>query len=751
MDLKSTLYITVLILHVTIYQTTLVQTLQIIEPMETVTGHCYSDQNGTVWHCNYIPEVIPFGYSNVYINTSELDIQCNATSFQSISWEQVVTLTLENTDWSTNVHVNLHQNCFQNLKQLKYLNINVGVNLNLSPEAFNGLFTVTKLSLANCVRLVWKDLIEALDGQYKVPNLTALDFSYINVIAGSVKIDEESIDIISTRNITWLNFSGMQVSFLNATALIKSMRFLSYLNLSSMNLNDFIYDGTAEDIKIIKTLDVSNMILPKSATIFGPIRIYNLDITYSNTHKGVENLFIIKNILASGTLNTATYKLYNCKFIVDTYISIATQTLDLSNNNFIHADLEISGDMEYRNISIKHVNLSKNKMDFLHPTILTLVPHVETINLSDNDLHTMLQKDHDKFEILLKSATSLKSIDLSKNGLQGVPANQFIYNIDIEEILLSYNLIQQVTWKMDHLLKLSRLDLSNNKITNLDWTSLKNLNRLASNLPESHKFKLILENNQISCSECESKPFIKWLTETKAVNLSTQLLTCIDENDKHVKINESAVKQLESICFQKTKIILCTVTLGTICLCSLILIAIFVRQQCLHTERVKKHQLLANLREGQGQYEFVLMLSYNNQDEHFIQHHVQEQLNHNLQTMIGVDRDLILTGDEHFRPGFMVHNEIASSLDRVAMVILLVTNEFCTSGFCLSELDQAWIQRKPMIFMFKGDVDENLMSPLMKTIYNKNVRILWKMENGEYVLKTSWENVCKAILELLVK
>jgi hypothetical protein len=157
--------------------------------------------------------------------------------------------------------------------------------------------------------------------------------------------------------------------------------------------------------------------------------------------------------------------------------------------------------------------------------------------------------------------------------------------------------------------------------------------------------------------------------------------------------------------------------------------------------------VLARLKEGEGQYEFVAFLSYSDGDYQFVQDHVIGKLNENLQLRIETDRRLLCTGDQDYRLGFNVQDETVQCLDRVSVVIVLVSDNFCRDLYCKNVFDRAFLQGKPIVLMRLGNVDEQLMMPALKSLYKNGVNILWEIENGELVLKDTWGNVCSLVLE----
>jgi hypothetical protein len=152
---------------------------------------------------------------------------------------------------------------------------------------------------------------------------------------------------------------------------------------------------------------------------------------------------------------------------------------------------------------------------------------------------------------------------------------------------------------------------------------------------------------------------------------------------------------------------------------------------------------------GDGKYEFVVFLAYSSEDEEFVNVNILHQLNESLKLMTDIDRNLVCIGDLNLRPGFYLHNETNSLLNKASVIIAAVSNNFCNSVNCQNELDQAHVNGKPIILMFIEHVEQELMSLTIKELYQRNVRIVWSHENGEWRMKTTWDNVCTSILELI--
>ncbi|KAL4225689.1 positive regulation of nucleotide-binding oligomerization domain containing 1 signaling pathway [Mactra antiquata] len=711
---------------------------------------CAADIDDKVLKCNYIPHDIPNGWTKVYIEMSHFDVVCNNASFQAKNWQQVKTLKIIYSDVTT--HLQICRGCFQKLTNLQYIGLNVYNYFSVFPGSFIGTNSVQVLDMSGSQRLHWHEFLQALNETAVLPNLGEMNLDSVGIILGSVDLNKAVFDIAVFRSISRINFSGMQLSNLNLTALMTSMLHLKYLNVSNVNLNDFTFHVNPNFYNRLETLDLTDLIVPKYVTSDDFV-VYNIHVPFVRFNANFQFLFTVETLNVSGIMRHAKVEIHNCELILNKFIPMRTTYIVMKRNNIKFLDIRVTGDLKYRNTSLKELDLSQNTMEILHPDVLSLFPNLESLRVAENSLNNMLQSDATLFEKLFNSNQKLKLLDLSSNNLESIPRRQFKENHALEVLVLSNNNLQCVHFIINNLAHLKTLDLRNNRISNLDSASLSNLDKLVLKLPSSQQFTLKINSNPISCSKCDSKPFIEWLTHTKCVDLSTDQLKCTAENENVENINESTVKNLTSICQRVPILVACLSVLGLVLVVGTITVYVIVRHRKIHLKHMKLEQLLHNIHQGQGQFEFVAMVSYNSEEEEFIRQNVLDQLNANLKEIVGTgpDRELVLIGDRYFRPGFMLHNEIAACLERVSMVILLITNSFCNSGYCLSELDQAWMQRKPMILMFKEEVEEDLMTPLMKNLYKNKARILWRLEDGEYVLKTTWKNICNSILEVIIK
>ncbi|XP_045208901.2 toll-like receptor 4 [Mercenaria mercenaria] len=362
----------------------------------------------------------------------------------------------------------------------------------------------------------------------------------------------------------------------------------------------------------------------------------------------------------------------------------------------------------------------------------------------------MARENISLFENMFSRLKVLKYINLSSNELITIPSKMFKNNREIEVINLSDNKLDQVHFILTALKKLQVLNLQGNNIHTLDPISIDNLNSIQNrNSTEDSHFTVILKFNPLSCSKCETKQFLTWLVSTNLVNVTSQNLMCFNENGLAERINEKTVEEVNKICERKKLVIYTSVSTGvTVLILGIAFCIVYKRRK--HAAKVQNRANVINLlRKGENNYEFAAFLAFSSDDEDFVYTYILHQLNENLQLMTGIDRELVCTGDRHFRPGFYVHNEAYRRLDTASVLIVVASNNFCQSTYCQNELDQAYVKQKPIILMFIEHIDQELMTTTMKELYQRNVRILWTVENGEHKMKTTWENVCTSALDLI--
>ena len=713
---------------------------------ETIYEQC-NEENNTTLVCNYIPWTLSRQYDNVRILDFKRTIKSeiiNSSNFIDKSWENVKSIEFFDST-GRDFYLFLSRECFQGLKSLKELKIHVS-SFEFAPDAFVGLPSVHTLDVSKCYRLLIKDICYALKANNALPRLRNLVMSGIgSFVTGSNNITQKEVEYLLPRNITKIDISRTQINFVNITAISKNLKSIQNINVSHSVIEDFWTEGI-EDMKNLKVIDASYSVLPTRVFALFPGRYIFVNRTgrYSDfiSTNDFKNTLTALTINVSGIIpNAVSVLVYNCKMILDEPLDWTVKQVIARKNNLKYLDVEFVCRV-HKFTSIRHFDLAENNMEMINP--LTCLPNVEIIDLSKNKMFKMLGNSPDLFEKLFASNRKLREISLSDNQLPNLPKYMFQQNKNIEVIDLSYNNLTQLHLDLMDLHRLRLLNLRYNKIAILDEVSIRSLNGISS---AEDGCLVEMTSNPFLCSTCSCKSSIRWLLSSTLVDVKQQDILCFTEDATNVHVDESVAKRVQAICDRNVIIIVSTscstFLLVTVCIIGVVL---YKRKRRLRRKR-NMETVISRFITGEDQYEFVVFLSYSGRDEEFVKDYVIDPLNENLNLMIGTDRNLICTGDQHLRPGFTVNDEINLCLDRVSVVIVVVSDNFCRSLYCRNEFDQAYLQRKPIVLMMLGNVNEELMMPTLKRLYKRDVRVLWKTENGQFVLTTSWENICSSILE----
>ncbi|XP_053400757.1 toll-like receptor Tollo [Mercenaria mercenaria] len=529
-----------------------------------------------------------------------------------------------------------------------------------------------------------------------------------------------------------------------------------HLHLDNFDLNENAFVGLEKlqilDFRRCSRLDMTQL----NKALKGPEKVPNLSeislshAGYISNYLQLDEAFVdalsdkpVKKIEASDTQITTvsiTEILENMKHL---------EKFNVSNTKIGYAHIEGLEHQNFQRLKTIDLEMYENSMEFIHPSLLAIVPNLQSLDLSDNFINAMAVENFTLFETLLKPLKQLKTVYLSNDGLRRLPSTFFEGNMHLEVIDLSSNWLKHVTFNLGTLKHLRELNLCNNNIVRLGQDSLNNLNNLLNFVNGTQEIEITLLFNPISCAECGDRNSIDWILGAIKSNLTNTDLQCQQENGTKEEINKATLEKLQTLCRRKVHIKVSAITVGIVLLVIISLSVIIYKRRKIMKHRKNKAEVLSRLRDGENAYEFVAFLGYSSDDENFVNTYVINQMNETLQQIIGINRNLICTGDKYFRPGRMVHDEIATCLERSCVMVVLISDLYCSSVYCRSEFDQAHIYGKPIVLMVRGHVDEDMMSPAMKQLYRKNARVLWSEENGEYVLKTTWENVCSSILDLI--
>ena len=113
------------------------------------------------------------------------------------------------------------------------------------------------------------------------------------------------------------------------------------------------------------------------------------------------------------------------------------------------------------------------------------------------------------------------------------------------------------------------------------------------------------------------------------------------------------------------------------------------------------------------------------------------------------DRDQVCDGDLHFVPGHDIFGEMRTCIADSAVFVAVISENFCQSYFCQLEISEARSSGKPIILIFKEQVDEEQMDTVIREVFLKFARAKVTQTDGQYEISPKWEQICEAVLTLM--
>ena len=106
-------------------------------------------------------------------------------------------------------------------------------------------------------------------------------------------------------------------------------------------------------------------------------------------------------------------------------------------------------------------------------------------------------------------------------------------------------------------------------------------------------------------------------------------------------------------------------------------------------------------------------------------------------------------GDRYFRLGRSIFSEIITCLQDCAVVVVVMSQNYCKSNYCKLEIEQSRLMNKPIIIIVKEAVDEEEMNAVTTEIFRHFTRIGFIFEDGQVRLQRDWDDVCLSIIQLM--
>ncbi|XP_057660248.1 chaoptin isoform X3 [Diorhabda carinulata] len=405
------------------------------------------------------------------------------------------------------------------LSNLKELDLSNNKLKTMPETSFHFLKQLEKLELQdNNIEIIHKgtfqgDIHEDLEEIY-------LSFNSIKLIGQHT--------FVHLANLRQLHLDDNRIESLDRRAFM-NLKHIQRLNLKGNKIASISFEAF-QNLPELEDLDMSyNKIDSFDFTIFdqvGTLSIFSVNISHNN----LRNLVV--NIPSSFEGAVCSF----CQGIGSVHSNI--KILDLSHNNISSISKQFFRPVE---LSLTHLYLSHNNMLNASRDVFGSLRHLQWLDISHNGMYEMdfdMFRNTKKLQVLIAShnkiadvandlfrfLNNLRIVDLSHNRLRALPDNLFREE-GLERLDLSHNMIGKLpltsmsvatamtvreldlSWNsisslshggiLNRFKKLSFLDLSYNRLAQIDAGTFKGLSRL-SYIDLSHNTQLALEPNGLS-------------------------------------------------------------------------------------------------------------------------------------------------------------------------------------------------------------------------------------------------------------
>ncbi|XP_053402161.1 uncharacterized protein LOC128557813 isoform X2 [Mercenaria mercenaria] len=173
-------------------------------------------------NCRFIPKDIPDGIKRVYLQQEEtgrpLPKVVTKGMFTAKNWNEIEYLEFK---YEHNPLKKIDSNGLSNLLNLRELHVHADFLDELHSDAFVGLGKLQVLDLSTCPSLSTGNLMQALNGSDKLPNMQKLSIVWMNSYYGGIEIGPEMYEILRTKQLKSLDISNCDIAFLDLQGIQK--------------------------------------------------------------------------------------------------------------------------------------------------------------------------------------------------------------------------------------------------------------------------------------------------------------------------------------------------------------------------------------------------------------------------------------------------------------------------------------------------------------------------------------------------
>ncbi|KAL3888672.1 hypothetical protein ACJMK2_001036 [Sinanodonta woodiana] len=695
--------------------------------------------------------------------------------FRNPSWSNVFKLSV----LEFNSIELIEEDFLDGLDNLKFLSISSCPKLNkIHPDIFNSTPDLEALHLDGNHYLKLSVVEQALNG--KLHKLKYLSLVEIEAVKGRVVLGENYTNALSTKNITYLDISGVKTIIVDHGSVQNILSNVKYLNVSHSTL--LSADGIQLKDSYFRNIEFLDL---TSSSSVGQLSILPEDSTFTRVlWKNVKYFF------AQQMMDPLIQVRVNARFTFENYVQLSLNVFDFSQNNIMVFNITFNGKYDFS--ALETLNLSSNNLEYISPSFLGSFPSLKILDQSNNQLHKM--QNMDDFSYLFSGNKDLEIIYLHKNYLSVVPSKLFSSNTKLRVIDLSDNELMHFNIDLHNTWNLTLINLRKNRLKRLPPTFMEQLeqtfihkdtaekdetyminillNQIQDKnlLAEKYKYgynasdtislkqvsEIIPQNltlnvldNPLIC-DCDTLDFVKWIVSTDIVIVNRTILTC-KYNNNEALLNSAVLEMLRHNC----RIVL-IIGIGIVSSVAII-VSIFAFGIAIHRKlrKARLNQELEFLKneilDDNTHFRFVAFLSYCSRDSNIVENYILTPLNTLLRDIFKTDKDLVSTGADSFIPGKLITEEIHRCINESLVIIPVITPAFLESHWCLTECVNAIERHRQVLVLMEKHTDTSDTIATIRNQIGQYTRASWSYQEGQFHICPSWDTICDGVIQRAIE
>lgn len=635
-------------------------------------------------------------------------------------------------DLSSNILKTVDNGAFASLRKLEYLDISNNEHLGLAvlPNVTNGLNQTN-------IKVLKVDQISCPGGRSNI--LQRHHLSYLdNTSLLELSIATNRIETLEPCVLSRLPKSIKRLSIAR-NRLIAAAYVLEYHSLVNVEvINASLRNSPFPFLRTISGCK-ENLDILKNDTVYHPGNCQN-DLQYPLWSNTSGRLISVSAPPSLRTLYVNSSKIFSTVVKFGILPNVVRQVY--LQDNIIHSWIGPMHGVE--NITV--LDMSKNFCANIGKDVGVNLTGLLTLKLAENALGPRFQ--FDLTGKIFRNLRRLQFLDISYNRIQALPFPFFKNLRSINHLYVSNNLLSDWCIAMGHMVNLTTLDLSKNRIGTISPRGMAELDLVLAR----GNLSINLRNNKILCT-CENLNFLEWMFVNRAHFKNIDLYTCSNAQKNYMNINfkqfSKSISQLKGKCKSYTLYYIIISVTGTCFLSVIFGVALYRNRWKIRYmrytlfQRARDSHLLSSSSDDLFLYD--AFVSYTSKDRDFV---IKDMIQ-KLEQDNGVQ---LLIRDRSFIPGEFKCQQIVRSIQESRKTICVVSKRYLKSAWRDYELNMARVEgvevRKSMryvILILLPEVCNGGYPKKISDFLKRDCFIEYPDDPAGY--EEFWQRLCSALQE----